>query len=471
MRRFILSFAFLGLSAVASGQQVGAGWSAFAGCWTPVSANGDRNMAANTPRVCVLPDGANSAQLITIVNDSITGRTPIDASGQRRDISRQGCSGWEKAEFSSDGRRLYLTGEQSCAGGLKRKTSGIFALTSSGDWVNAVDVTADSVSSVRVSRYATSSVFPTMPAEIRDALQSREVSDRTARISAQREVSVDGVIEASRFLSAPAVEAWLAELDQDFNLDDKTLVRLADAKVAPSVIDVMVAVSNPRQFSVRGTGSVIENQDSVRVRRDPYAPCFAPVIDPWAWYAYDPCDPYLRYSYYRPLYGRYGYPYGYGYSRGYGYGGYYDPYYGSPVIIVAGGSRSHGRMTKDGYKSDGSSTSGSASASSTGGRTATSKGSSGSSSSGSEKSSGSSSSGSSASSGSSSSSGRTATRKPPTSDYESAPRSRPPVEMPSSSSSSSSTSSSSSSPASSSSSSSSSSGSEGGRVATRKPPA
>src|SRR5690349_16213284 len=177
MRRFILSFAFLGLSAVAGAQQVGAGWSAFAGCWTPVSANGDRNMAANTPRVCVLPDGANSAQLLTIVNDSITARTPIDASGQRHDISRQGCSGWEKAEFSSDGRRLYLTGEQSCAGGLKRKTSGIFALTSGGDWINAVDVTADSVSSVRVSRYATSSVFPTMPAEIRDALQSREVSD------------------------------------------------------------------------------------------------------------------------------------------------------------------------------------------------------------------------------------------------------------------------------------------------------
>jgi hypothetical protein len=470
MRRFLLSFAFLGLSAVASAQQVGASWSAFAGCWTPVSANGDRNMAANTPRVCVLPDGANSAQLITIVNDSITGRTPIDASGQRHDISRQGCSGWEKAEFSSDGRRLYLTGEQSCAGGLLRKTSGIFALTSDGDWVNAVDVTADSVSSVRVSRYATSSVFPTMPAEIRDALQAREVSDRTARISAQREVSVDAVIEASRFLSPPAVEAWLAELDQDFNLDDKTLIRLADAKVAPSVIDVLVAVSNPNQFSVRSTGSVQENADSSRNRRDPYAPCFAPVIDPWAWYAYDPCDPYLRYSYYRPLYGRYGSPYGYGYGRGYGYGygGYYDPYYGSPVIIVSGGNRSHGRMTKDGYKSDGSS-SGKASGSSTGGRAA-SRGSSGSSSAGADKSSGSSSSGSSTSSGSSGSSssgGRTATRKPPTSDYDAAPRSRPPVEMPTSRSSSEA---SSSSPASSGASSSTTSSSEG-RVATRRPPA
>jgi hypothetical protein len=474
MRRILLSLAFLGTAAVASAQQVGAGWSAFTGCWTPVSANGDRNMAANIPRVCVVPNGASSAELLTIVNDSITSRTPVDASGQRRDVSRQGCSGWEKAEFSADGRRLYLSGEQTCAGGLTRKTSGVFALTSSGDWVNAVDVSADSVSSVRVSRYASSSVTPTMPAEIRTALENREVSDRTARISAQREVGVDAIIEASKYLSPPVIEAWIAELDQDFNLDEKALVRLADAKVAPSVIDVMVAVSNPREFSVRSTGTVDRNEDSVRVRRDPYAPCFAPVIDPWAWYAYDPCDPYLRYSYYRPLYGRYGYPYGY-YGRGYGYGGYYDPYYGSPVIIVSGGNRSHGRMTKDGYKSGGSSSSGSASGSSSGGRTATRSSGGESSSSGDKGSSGSSSAGSSGS-GSSSSGGRTATRKPPTrtAEYQAAdirqpPIPRAPVEMTSRSSAPVSAPASAST-TSGSSGSSSSSGSEGGRVATRKPP-
>jgi hypothetical protein len=459
MRRFILSIVFLGTASVASAQQVGAGWSAFAGCWTPVSANGERNIAANTPRVCVVPDGANGAQLLTVVNDSIAERTTIDANGQRRDIGRQGCSGWDKAEFSADGRRLFLTGEQTCAGGLKRKTSGIFSLTASGDWVNAVDVSADSVSSVRVSRYASSSVFPTMPAEVRNALVAREVSDRTARISAQREVSIDGVIEATRFLSPAAVEAWLAELDQGFDLDEKTLIRLADANVPPSVIDVLVAVSNPRQFSVRGAGSIVENGDSVRVRREPYAPCFAPVIDPWAWNAYDPCDPYLRYSYYRPFYDRYGYPYRYG---GY-YGGSYGGYYGSPVVIVGTSSRPHGRMTKDGYKNDSPSGSSSSGTSTT--RSASPKGSSGSSSSGSERSSsGSSSSGSSGSS-SSGDGGRTATRKPPASDYSPAPIPRAPVEMSSSSSSSST------SPTSSSSSSTGSSGGDGGRVATRKPPA
>ena len=75
MRRIILSIAFLGVASVASAQQVGAGWSAFAGCWTPVSANGERNMAANTPRVCVVPGGDSSAELLTVVGDSIAERS------------------------------------------------------------------------------------------------------------------------------------------------------------------------------------------------------------------------------------------------------------------------------------------------------------------------------------------------------------------------------------------------------------
>jgi hypothetical protein len=433
MRRLILSIAFLGTATVASAQpQVGPGWSAFSGCWTPVSADGERNIAANTPRVCVVPSG-NSADLITMVADTIKDRTTVDAGGARHDVSKQGCSGWEKAEFSADGRRLYLSGEQTCAGGLKRRTSGVFAIASNGDWINAVDVAADSVSSVRVSRYATSSVTPLMPASIRDALTVNEVSDRTARVSAQRPVTVDAVIEASRFLSPAAEEAWLAELDQDFNLDDRTLVRLADEKVAPSVIDVLVAVSNPKVFSVASTGAVerAEERDSANVRRG-YSPCFAPVVDPWAWYAYDPCDPYLRFSYYRPYYSRYGY----------GYGRYYDPFYGpyygspyyggyGPVIIVRNdGNPNHGRMTKDGYKpSYGGSTGTASGGSSEGGRAtrpATRRGApkdeapaasssdrgSSSGSSGSSSSSGSTS-GSSGSSGSGSSTGRVATRKPP----------------------------------------------------------
>lgn len=415
MRRIFITSAFFALAASASAQSpVSPGWSALSGCWTPIPSDG-RVVGSNDPRVCVLPTSANGADLVTVVAEKITERTHIEADGQRHDMSKQGCSGWESASFSSDGRRLYLQSEQSCIGGVKRKTSGVFALATNGEWINAVNVGADSANSLRVSRYAPATLSAGIPAEVRGVLEPREVADRTSRIAAQARVHTNAVIEASKFLSAPATEAWLAELDQDFNLDEKTLIRLADAGVAPSVIDVMVAVSHPKVFAVRTTGSGVATaeNDSVRVRREArYADCSTPVLDPWAYYAYDPCDPYHRYSYYRSR--AYGYGYGYRYDQQMGYGAY-DPYgynyrdYGRPVVIIVRGSasdpaRGHGRMTKDGYRQDTDNSRGTADRAPT-----TSTTSKGESRPATESTSGSSGSGSS----SSGSSGRTATKKPP----------------------------------------------------------
>jgi uncharacterized membrane protein YgcG len=414
MKSILLSSAFLAIASVASAQN-GPTWGAFAGCWAPIPAEGQAPAAAATPIVCVVPNGT-SADLATVVSQKVTERTTVNANGARHEAGKQGCNGWESAEFSSDGRRLYLKSEQTCLGGVKRTTSGIFAIASNGDWINAVNVAADSANSVRVSRYTPVSMGTLIPEEIRTVLDAREVADRTARISAGM-VSTAAVVEASRFLSAPAVEAWIAELEHDFDLDDKRLVALADAGVPPSVIDVMVAVSNPRTFAVRATGSGITTteSDSVMARRSArYNNCTTPVMDPWAWYAYDPCDPYNRYSYYR--YRRYGYRYdpylgyGYGYNPyGYGYG--YD--YGRPVVIYVRGSnepiaaRPHGKMTKDGYRSGtGTTTRGTDNPA-----PRTSSGTSSGTSSSTPRETGSSSTGSSSSG--SGSSGRTATRKPP----------------------------------------------------------
>lgn len=411
MKSILLSSAFLAIATVASAQS-GPSWGAFSGCWAPIPAEGQAPAGATTPIVCVVPNG-NSADLATVVSQKVTERTTVVADGNRHDVSKQGCNGWESAQFSSDGRRLYLKSEQTCLGGVKRSTSGIFAIATNGDWVNAVNVAADSANSVRVSRYTPVSMGTLIPDEIRTVLEPREIADRTARISAGM-VGTASVVEASRFLSAPAVEAWLAELDHDFDLNEKRLIELANAGVPPSVIDVMVAVSNPRTFAVRATGSgiVTSESDSVMARRSSrYNNCTTPVMDPWAWYAYDPCDPYNRYSYYS--YRRYGYRYdpylgyGYGYNPyGYGYG--YD--YGRPVVIYVRGSnepieaRGHGKMTKDGYRRETGTTtrgtdspaprasSGSGSSSSTPRET----------------------SGTGSSSSGSGSSGRTATKKPPT---------------------------------------------------------
>jgi hypothetical protein len=410
MRRSFIVFAALIASTTAGAQKpVSPGWAALSGCWRPIGAHAT---TSDTDRVCVLVSGANGADLVSLRGQNVVERTHIEADGRRHTVDRQGCTGWESAEFSADGKRLFLNGEQSC-GALERKTSGLLTLAGNGDWINVVSVGADSGADLRVARYGQVATLTGVPADIANPIEGRLLADRTARVAAQTRVKPDDVVEASKFVTTPVVEGWLSELGQAFDLDDKVLVHLADAGVNSAVIDVMVAVSNPTVFAVRTGGGIskAQNADAAAEERRAAGTCYAPLLDPWGYYSYDACDPYRRYGYYN--YGPYGYGYGYRYGSG-----YYDPYgyyYGSayqPVVIVVRGSaadqpNTHGRMTKEGYQPgpDATARGNAGRSSSGGGSTATqSRGSSGS-----DKSSGSSGS----SSGGSSSSGRTATRKPP----------------------------------------------------------
>jgi len=409
------------------------GWRAFAGCWQPTvaeeRASGDRDLDRalsemrsasidNDTRICVIPMGPNGVEMLSFKKDSVTERSHLEADGRHYDVAHQGCAGWVSASFSADSRRLYMSSEQNCAGGVTRKTSGLMALTLNGQWLHIVGVSAQDGNGLRVGRYNPVASSSVLPADIASTLDASALSDHTARVIAQATVSNAVVIEASKFLSTDVMSAWLAELNQQFSLDARALVQLADAKVDPKVIDVMVAVSNPQVFAVQATGSGvgIEQMDRGMATRDAYSDCYSPMLDPWGYTSYDPCDPYHRYGYYGALgYGVYD-PY---YNSRYGRYGSYNPYYngvgtsGPVTIIVRGNAEEaqHGRMTKGGYSRGSSSSTGGAKSggSSSGASTERSpQASDPASSSGSTSSSGSSS-----GSSSSGSSGRTATRKPP----------------------------------------------------------
>jgi WD40-like Beta Propeller Repeat len=423
--KLISSVLFIGLASVAAAQTPTAGprWSAYAGCWEPVVAEG-QPLPSSTPRVCVVPSSGVGADLISVVDKKVTDRMHIEADGAHHDVKQQGCAGWESAAWSSDGRRLYFNSDQKCdavdaagrpitvdvvAAGLQRKASGIFAVGSDGRWTNIVNVSSSGGHGLRVLRYAPVLIDSTYPSEIFTVLGNRDMYLSTARIAARSRIKLDDVIDASKSLEPAVVDAWLAASEQRFDLDAKGLVRLADAGVAPETIDVMVAVSNPGVFAVASNGGGVSASameiasQSDRANRNE---CLLPIMDPWGYSDYRSCDPYRRYGYYGgaaygydPFYSLYGSPYGagYGYGFGSGYNGY--GYSGIPVVVIVRGSANdplakHGHMTKDGYTTQAPSTASGATQSSAGSGAATSS------------SSGSTSSG-------SSSSGRTAHAKPP----------------------------------------------------------
>ncbi len=311
-------------------------WMPWIGCWEPTAD------ILESPLVCVVPN-AQGAELVTVQQGSVRSRELLRTDGGRAEITREGCRGWERAEFSPDGRRVYVSSELTCEGGGSRTTSGLLSMASPTEWldVRAVDLGDEPVALTQ--RYRLASKSRTEEAGYGDLVTDRGLAQRAARVAAARRLTVEDVQDAAEHVDAAAVEAWVARRHPRFSLDGKRLVELADAGVPSRVIDVMIAVTYPRRFTLGGGAAVAQADHDES--RGTYG-------DRWVRGGYG--------AYFDPFWQlRYGYPFGYGY--GYGYGGFGFTGYGfypgyTPVVVDVGrATASHGRVVNGrGYRGRGS---------------------------------------------------------------------------------------------------------------------
>ena len=323
-------------------------WQAWLGCWEPTDAPPE----AATQLVCVIPAAGTSAvEIHTVVDGRIVAREHVEATvgGARVANTRNGCTGWESAEWSPQGQRVYIRSEYVCPDGPRRSSSGLMAISATGEWLDVQGVAlAGGQTGVRVRRYREAGALSqsAVPEEIASVPRSGVRAVAAARAAVGASLTTADVVEATRHLEAPVVEAWLAERGQRFAVDAKGLVILADAGVPTRVIDLVVALSYPQVFAVnpasRQVGFLRQSPDSSR-----YAFPSTYGYSPFSW-------DYYPYSYdgYYDGYGPYGSPYG----NGFWYGGYPG---GTPVIIVVKGdvtpSPKHGRLVNGHGYSEGTS--------------------------------------------------------------------------------------------------------------------
>jgi hypothetical protein len=396
-------------SAVAQGAPVDPRWQAWLGCWEAADASGVRIIGSTSaPIVCAIPAaGASAVDLVTVVSGKIVDRMLVEANGQRRTTTKDGCTGWESAAWSKSASRVYLHSEYSCPGGVTRNSNGLLALSPRGEWLDVQSVASGTNKGVRVVRMNQATDLTNVPAEVTTALQGRSLSANAARVAASATLTAADLIDATTNVDAPVVEAWLVERDQGFALDAKMLTSLADAGLPESVIDVMVALTYPKVFALNPatrtgefrpaepSGASYNRSRSLAVLG--YDPMGYPMFGYGSYYSRcsSPYYGYYSYGYSSYLsgcgyngygYSGYGYGYGgYGYGFGFGYGGWYP---GSvPVVVVVrgednGSAGARPRVVKGrGYTAGSSGSSGSPSSGSSG--SSSSSGSSGSSSSGS----------------------------------------------------------------------------------------
>jgi hypothetical protein len=314
--RSVLVPACLALAPAVGAQGSSSPWEAWIGCWDLVPRE---TYTANAGRVCVLPTASPAVvDLVSVAGDSVTTRQRLDASVEQREVREGECAGVERVHAT--GRRVYLRTSLKC-GSEGRLVNSVMAMSPDGEWLDVRGVAFGSNVGVRPSRYRETPAGSRLPAEVAAALRGRSGGMNPARIAASGGVDLRDVVEAQRYLEVGVLQTWLAERGQGFGLDARQLVWLEESGVAPSVIDVMVALSYPEQFAL----------DRTRLG-DPPPDVRGEVRggEVYGGTMYD--DPY-------------GYdPYGYGYGRGYGW------YSGRRPVVVRerteADDEEHGKVVK-----------------------------------------------------------------------------------------------------------------------------
>jgi hypothetical protein len=391
-RRIALGAALIMASAttvVAQNGMAETKWEPWIGCWR-VTRDGQLGLASVGPLVCVTPAGVSSAvQIATIDSGKVVARDTINADGTDRQIAKGGCTGSQRAHFSSDAKRVYLHSELACGTGLKRSGTGMLSISPDGEWLDIESMQVAASSTVSATRFHTAkAVASEVPADIAAATTGRELAISAARAAAGEPLSSASIIDAVKQVDTAVVQTWIVQRERRFNFDAKALTALADAGVPGSVTDVLIGVSYPEHFALQERpasvlgGGPLTPLDSARLASQYLSNRCYSGFDPYwnssSWF--DPCASRFGLSYlYSPYrYGSYGYnTYGYGFTPGYvGY---------VPVVVVKG-DNPHGRVVNghgytrsgDGFATSGSSSHGSSgsSASASGGSAASSSGSS-----------------------------------------------------------------------------------------------
>ena len=365
-------------TATSSAQSADARWQPWSGCWIPegesIGAGG-----SSGKYVCVVPAAsAPSVDIVTLADYRVMHTERVNANGQRIAKTVDGCPGWESATWSSDSHRLFMRSEFTCSNKATVTASGIFAISDEGHWVQIQGNTVGKNSTTRVVRYQPISLQIAAGESLADSSVVRTaILESRMSINAMRQLAgespeIPAVIEVSKQVDTPVAQAWLAEVGRQMKTADaKTLAALADAKVAPQMIDMVVALSYPERFVLQQHRQREQGANT----RNPSAGADDFYSNDWNCGYGGRMTSYGYYGggCYPSMYGSsmYGYGaagFGYRYANyGHGYGSSFSDgyYYGSsPIIVVdrnAGKPATTGRAVNgQGYQRTGGESSGSA---------------------------------------------------------------------------------------------------------------
>jgi hypothetical protein len=233
-------------------------WLPWLGCWTLVEDDvreplfGAEELSESQimqPRglVCMEPEDGG-VRVTTFSDDELFLDEMIYADGKRQPSSAGQCVGWQEVGWSAEADRLFTRSELTCEEGHERGVTGVSLFTDRRTWVEIQTIGSGVSRTVVVRHYRPAREEETLS---KSGLSPQILSSASqARAEIAKVMSIDDVIEAKSQVAPATLEALLMEHEDGFDLDREALIRLDDAGMPPSLIDVMVALSYPDQFLV-----------------------------------------------------------------------------------------------------------------------------------------------------------------------------------------------------------------------------
>jgi hypothetical protein len=180
-------------------------------------------------------------------DEEVLSEENIIADGTRHPLTGDKCTGWYMYSWSETGKRLLLRSESSCPGETSRLISGMSVIDDTGEWVDVQLLQNGKEKAFTIRRYRNVDNASMTPGGI------SANNPAFARISAGSNLSINEIIELSSKVEPEVLEAALMELRKPFPINSKQLEHLADSKVTPEIVDIMVALSFPNEFTVERT--------------------------------------------------------------------------------------------------------------------------------------------------------------------------------------------------------------------------
>ena len=209
-------------------------WSAFYGCW---QAEG----APASELVCLSPANGG-VRLATVVDGTVRDESRIIADGIARSVRQAGCSGTERARWSSDGQRVFLDSNVSCSSSGRRTVRGLFAFIAPDEWVSVQTAAQGDSMATRVVRFRAAD---RVPAGLTGFAAARMVSDYLFS------VDQSDVAEAVDNIGAEAAQEWMRAAGEPYQLTYQP----QDAATS-SALEQVGRMSNP--VEVREVVHVVE---------------------------------------------------------------------------------------------------------------------------------------------------------------------------------------------------------------------